>query len=349
MRVAMLVQKVDERDWLISFALEWIRALAARVDRVDVIALEQRQADLPANVFVQSMGKERGYSRVRELVTFYRALGGVIRDVDVIFSHMTPRYVLTSAPYAASFRKPQVLWFTHRQASLELRLATALSRYVVSAVPDSFPLPTPKLRVLGHGIDTDFYAPDPLYMPDNPPLIVYVARLMPIKRQDALLKAIGTGIEARVALVGDVPAGHDASYLDTLKALARELGIEDRVTFTGGLLSEDVRDIVRRATLAVNLSPPGLFDKAALESMLVGVPTLVSNPAFNGLLGEYVPHLSIADPDDTQRLADRLRALLALPAAERQHIAADIRERVKAAHSLDGLMDKLVALLASLK
>jgi glycosyltransferase involved in cell wall biosynthesis len=349
MRVAMLVQKVDERDWLMSFALKWIRALAARVDRVDVIALERREADLPANVFVQSMGKERGYGRARELIAFYGALGSIIRDVDVIFSHMTPRYVLTSAPLAIPFRKPQVLWFTHRQTSLELRLATVLSRYVVSAVPDSFPLRTPKLRVLGHGIDTDFYAPDLTCVPDVPPLIVYVARLMPIKRQDALLKAIGTGIEARVALVGDVPAGHDASYLEMLKGLAHDLGIEDQVTFTGGLLAEAVRDLLRRATLAVNLSPPGLFDKAALESMLVGVPTLVSNPAFNDLLGEHVPRQSIADPNDTLALADRLGALLALPAGERQRMAADIRERVRAAHSLDGLMDKLVALMASLK
>jgi glycosyltransferase involved in cell wall biosynthesis len=345
----MLVQKVDERDWLMSFALKWIRALAARVDRVDVIALERREADLPTNVFVQSMGKERGYGRARELIAFYGALGGMIRDVDVIFSHMTPRYVLTSAPLALLFGKPQILWFTHRQTSLELRLATALSTYVVSAVPDSFPLPTPKLRVLGHGIDTDFYAPDPTCVPDSPPLIVYVARLMPIKRQDALLKAVGTGVEARVALVGGVPAGHDASYLDTLKALARDLGIEDRVTFTGGLLSEAVRDLLRRATLAVNLSPPGLFDKAALESMLVGVPTLASNPAFNDLLGEYVPRLSIADPNDTQVLAERLRALLALPPDERQGMAADVRERVMAAHSLDRLMDKLVALMANLR
>lgn len=349
MRVAMLVQKVDERDWLMSFTLKWIRALAARVDRVDVIALEQRQADLPTNVFVQSMGKERGYGRAGELLAFYRALIGIVRDVDVLFSHMTPRYVLISAPLAILFRKPQVLWFTHRQTSLELRLATALSRYVVSAVPESFPLPTPKLRALGHGIDTDFYAPDPTCVPDDPPLIVYVARLMPIKRQDALLRAVGTGIEARVALVGDVPVGHDASYPDTLKVLARDLGIEDRVMFTGGLLSEAVRDLLRRATLAVNLSPPGLFDKAALESMLVGVPTLVSNPAFNGLLGEHVSRLSVADPNDTQALADRLRALLALPAGERQRMAADIRERVGAAHSLDGLMDKLAALMASLK
>ncbi len=338
MRVAMLVQKVDERDWLMSFALKWIRALAARVDRVDVIALERRQADLPANVFVQSMGKERGYGRPRELMTFYRTLGRIIRDVDVIFSHMTPRYVLTSAPYALLFGKPQVLWFTHRQASLELRLATAMCRYVVSAVPDSF----------GHGIDTAFYAPDPTCVPDNPPLIVYVARLMPIKRQEALLRAIGTGIDAQVALVGDVPAGHDASYLDTLKGLARELGIAERVTFTGGLLAEGVRDVLRRATLAVNLSPPGLFDKAALESMLVGVPTLVSNAAFDDLLGEHAPRLSIADPNDTRVLAERLRALLALPAAERHQMAGGIRERVKAAHSLDGLMDKLVALMAEM-
>jgi glycosyltransferase involved in cell wall biosynthesis len=118
------------------------------------------------------------------------------------------------------------------------------------------------------------------------------------------------------------------------------------VTFTGGLSANAVRDMLRRATVSVNLSPPGLFDKAALESMLVGVPTIVSNPAFEPLLGDHVPLLRIAAPDDSAELAARLKSVLALSSEERETMGLDIRERVKAAHSLDRLMDRLVALMA---
>src|SRR5436190_1795211 len=82
----------------------------------------------------------------------------------------------------------------------------------------------------------------------------------------------------------------------------------DRVMFTGGLLADGVRDIYRRATIAINLSPPGLFDKAALESMLTGVPTVVSNPAFDPLLGDHVSRLRLDSPDDVTELAACLRS-----------------------------------------
>jgi glycosyltransferase involved in cell wall biosynthesis len=349
MRVAMLVQKVDDHDWLMAFTVRWIRALAARVDHVHVITLEQREADLPPNVTVQSMGKERGYGRLRELIAFYRALGRVIRDVDVIFSHMTPRYTWLSAPYALMYSKPQMMWYAHRHVNVELRLALALCTYAVTSVPTAFPLPSEKLRVIGQGIDTAFFAPDPNCLPDDPPLIVYVARMMPIKHHESLLRAL-TRLDSsvRVALVGGVPDGQDSTYLSHLQKFAHDLGIAERVTFTGGLLAEAVRDWSRRATVAVNLSPPGLFDKAALESMLTGVPTIVSNAAFDDLLGEHVSWLRIAEPDDMQGLAAKLESLIALAPQERAAIGLDVRERVKTAHSLDGLMDRLVALMTTL-
>jgi glycosyltransferase involved in cell wall biosynthesis len=347
MRVAMIVQQVDTGDWLRAFIVPWIRALAARVERLDVITLERGLAELPDNVAVYSMGKERGYSRPRELVEFYRALGSVVRDVDVIFSHMTPRYAWLSAPLAMINRQPQILWYTHRHIDLELRLATAVCRYIATAAPESFPLRTGKVRALGHGIDSEYFSPDPRCVPDNPPLVVHVARIMPIKHQDALLRAVAALPGVHAALVGAVPTGQDAAYLTRLQDLARDLDIQDRVTFTGGLLAGAVRDLYRRATVAVNLSPSGLFDKAALESMLTGTPTIVSSPAFDTLLGEYMLRLRIDGPEDVEGLTERLRSLIALSPDERQTMTSSIRKRVKAAHSLDGLMDRLVTLMAS--
>lgn len=342
----MITQMLDPADPVLAFTLKWVQALAARVDHLYVICLEQRTTTLPANVTAFSMGKEHGKGRGGELRAFYRALSRVIRKVDVIFCHMIPRFVWLAAPYAKLLHKPLILWYTHRQITTELRLATALCRHVVSAVPDSFPLSTPKLRAVGHGIDTDFYTPDPQIIPDAPPLIVHVARLMPIKHQATLLQAVAAGIDAQVMLIGAVPQGQDRTYLTQLQTLAHELGIADRVNFAGGLSPDQVRDLYRRASIAVNLSPPGLFDKAALESMLVGTLTVVSNPAFDAVLRDHAERLRIAAPDDVQGLTVCLRTLLTLPDAQRSAIALDIRGRAKTAHSLDGLMDRLIGIMA---
>src|SRR5690606_41393536 len=90
------------------------------------------------------------------------------------------------------------------------------------------------------------------------------------------------------------------------------LGISHRVTFTGGLLSGQVRDWYRRASVAVNLSPPGLFDKAALESMACGVPTVVSSRAFDALPGPGAGCLRIEEPVDDGWLCQRFHYLLVL-------------------------------------
>ena len=346
MRVLMLVQQIDERDWLRAFIVTWVRALAEHVDRVDVLTLEQGEATLPDNVFVRSMGKERGKNRPREMANFHRGMMALAPHADVIFSHMTPRYTVLATPYAMLFGKRQVLWYTHRHASRQLRIALRSAWRIATAAPESFPLPSHKVRVLGHGIDTDFFSPADNLPDERTRYVVQVARLMPIKHQTTLLLAIAAVPNAHAVFIGDVPAGQElyTRYASSLAALADELGISHRVTFTGGLLSGQVRDWYRRASVAVNLSPPGLFDKAALESMACGVPTVVSSRAFDALLGPEAGCLRIEEPEDVGGLTQRLHYLLSLPRNDLKALGRQAREHVTAQHSLRRLMPRLVRL-----
>ncbi|NJL94771.1 MAG: hypothetical protein HC915_14180, partial [Anaerolineae bacterium] len=101
----------------------------------------------------------------------------------------------------------------------------------------------------------------------------------------------------------------------------------------------------RRASLVTNLSPGGLFDKAALEAMLTGTPVVVASAAFDDLLGEHAPRLKISEPQAAEALAARLAAFLALPAPQRVAIGAALRRRTAAEHSLERLMQRLTALV----
>ncbi|MBX3083718.1 MAG: glycosyltransferase family 4 protein [Anaerolineae bacterium] len=343
----MITQKLDSTDPLLAFTVEWVRRLAVRLEHLDVLCLEVKipPSELPANVTAWSMGKERGYGRARELIEFYRVLLKVAPKTDAIFSHMVPRYAYLSMPIALPFNLPVYLWYTHRQDTRELRMATAVCEAVMSAVPESFPFETPKLRAVGHGVDTAFFASDPTIVPDLPPVIAQVARLTPIKHQETLIRALSLVPHVRAAIVGNVPPGKDETYQTQLETLATVLGVANRVEFTGGLPAEQVRDLVRRATIAVNLSPPGLFDKAALESMMVGTLTIVSNPAFDGLLRDHASLLRISAPDAVDELVKAIKAILALPAQTRADIALDIQGRARTAHGIDGLMDRLVEIM----
>lgn len=358
----------DADDPILSFTTAWINRLAAHFARVDVITMRAGRIAVAPHVQVFSVGKERGWSEPRRALAFYRRLAERLtrERYAAAFAHMMPLFAAMGAPLLRAARVPITTWYTHRQPDRTLRPAIAVSRRIVTAVPDSFPIPTPKLRAIGHGIDTDFFAPAPPALPNGAHgarTIVQVARLMPIKRQDLLLRAaaplMARAPDVRVQFIGDAPADHGEAqmYKRGLIDLARELGIADRVTFSGSLDAVGVREALRAAAVAVNLSPRGLFDKAALESMAVGTLTLVTNPAFREVLGDsdsplYLPLADRLEPRDPSeearaavRLGERLGDLLTLDAAHAAAIRAIVRGEVGRLHSLDALIPRLVSVL----
>lgn len=347
LRLLLFNLMTDEADPVLGFAAGWIRELAARCETVDVITMYRGEYQLPPNVRVFSAGRERGLGKPQRLARFYRHLLRLLRErrYDACFAHMAPLFAGLAGPLLSARGIPTTLWYTHRARSAQLRWGLAMSRRAVSADETSFPYRTDKLRVIGHGIDCDFYAPaDDRAVTDAEPLVVQVARLAAVKHQATTIAAVAE-IEARLALIGGVQAGYPRGYEQGLRELIGRLGVEDRCQLLGDRPAADVLEWYRRATAAVNMSPVGLFDKAALESMACGVPTLVCNPAYAPLLGEHAPLLLTGGLDDVAGLRERLARLLALPAEERAVIGAALRANVLREHSLPVMIERLVAVL----
>ena len=348
MRWIMITRKLDPHDDRTGFVLRWVEALAARLDHLDVICQETAQPECPANVRVVSMGKEAGVGRIGQAWRFTQALRQLTPGADGVFCHMMPRYVLFAAPWTRLRGKPLLLWYTHRHASRELRIAGRLATHILTAAPGSFPLASGKLHVMGHGIETALFPPADAEA--APPAIIHVARLSRIKGQDRLLRALARVAGSadagpfRAQIVGG-PVESEPDYAAALDRLARDLAPAVPVTLTGPLARPELAPLVADAAIAVNLSPPGLFDKAALESMLVGKPTLVTNTDFLPLLGDAADRLYLPYDAPDEALADRLAALLALSPAERTAIGRELRARVIAAHALESLMDRIVDLM----
>jgi glycosyltransferase involved in cell wall biosynthesis len=348
MRWLMITRKLDPADDRAGFVMRWIEALAARLDHLDVICQETTNPKLPGNVAAYSMGKESGAGRIAQARRFTAHLRKLTPQADGVFCHMIPRYVLFAAPWVRLSHKPLFLWYTHRQASAELRLAYRLASHILTASPGSFPLKTDRLVVMGHGVETDLFPPSE--GENSPPEVVLVARLARIKRQGWLLRASsrvmarGETGSFRVLIVGG-PVENDPDYPAELRALARHLDPAPDVTFTGPLPHAEVAATLHGCAVALNLSPPGLFDKAALEGMLAGKPTIVANTDFLPLLGEFADPLYLPERANEHDLADRLARLLIMTPEQRGAIGAQLRERTLQAHSLDRLMDRTVALM----
>jgi glycosyltransferase involved in cell wall biosynthesis len=270
-------------------------------------------------------------------------------QVDGVFCHMIPRYVLFAAPWAALYRKPLWFWYTHRQITPELRVAHRFPTQILTAAPSSYPIPSGKVMVMGHGIEPGVFSPAEDNAAEDTPLdVLMVARLSRIKRQDMLLRA-ASWVAAqqdmppfRVVLIGS-PVDHEPEYRAELESRARQT--DPVVLFTGPLPQPQVAEMLRRCAAAVNLSPVGLFDKAALEALFAGRPVIVTNPDFLPLLGDAAPLLYLPEDANDAALADRLTRLLRLSAVERAALGMNLRERALAAHSLDGLLDRIVYLM----
>lgn len=337
MKLLLVTQKVDRADWLLGFTHGWVKSLAARVEKLTVICLAQGETDLPSNVKVISLGKERGVSRVGRAIRFARAMAATTGEADGVFTHMSPPFAIAAAPFAKVRRIPLVMWHTHRAVTLQLKLAVALSDVVVTASRESVQLATPKARVLGHGIDTAQFSPSLQTVPGAPPLIVAVGRLSPIKRYELLIEAVKhlrtRGVEFRCAIVGTAPPGAE-SYEQKLRMLAAG-GVE----FVGAVPHAQIAGWYARCAVAVNLSANTGMDKATLEAMFCGRPVLAADPTFAPLLGAEGASWQVVE--DPEVLANQLASILADPAGSAERAAA-VRARAVAAHSLERLMDRLI-------
>jgi len=162
MHLLWLNLATDVDDPILGFSTSWIQAVAKRVEFIHVITMRAGRVDVPDNVQVCSVGKEKGYSEARRVVEFYRHLFRILRHdrIDVCFSHMIPVFTVLVAPVLKLKGIPIVTWYAHRQVTTILQVAHRLSDRMVSINESSYPYHHDKFVPLGHGIDVDFFSPD---------------------------------------------------------------------------------------------------------------------------------------------------------------------------------------------
>ena len=71
MRLLIVTQKVDKNDAILGFFHRWIVEFAKHTDTVTVVCLQKGASELPENVKVLSLGKERGVGRIARAIRFY--------------------------------------------------------------------------------------------------------------------------------------------------------------------------------------------------------------------------------------------------------------------------------------
>ena len=166
------------------------------------------------------------------------------------------------------------------------------SNYMKNEIQRLFGLPFDKINVIPNGInlsnftgierDYDFRRQ---YAMDNEKIILYVGRLVYEKGVQHLIaampKILSNYNDAKLIIAGR------GGMMDELRAEASNLGLNDKIYFTGYLNSKQVQKMYKCADVAVFPSTYEPFGIVALEALLAGVPTVVSDV---GGLDEIVTH-----------------------------------------------------------
>jgi glycosyltransferase involved in cell wall biosynthesis len=176
-----------------------------------------------------------------------------------------------------------------------------------------------KIVVAYHGVDQTF-APAEQHSPHEVEIIkhkfslpdkfiLFVGRLNLRKNVDNLLRAIPLLKNKTISLV---IVGADNWKKSNHEVIVKELGIEERIDFKGGVY-KDLDIIYSLATVFCFPSHAESFGLPPLEAMASGVPVIISNttslPEICGAAGTYIDPLrpdQIADAIDNLLINDQL-------------------------------------------
>jgi len=351
-KLLFLTQVLDANDAVLGFVPRWVNGLAARTERVRVVALEVGDTSgLADNVDVRVLGRRGRLGRYLKNRGFLAE--ALQRDgFDAVLAHMVPRYALLAAGRARASGAGLFLWYTH--GSVDARLEKAVRRVdkVFTASAESMRIDSPKRVVTGHGIDLDHFQSRG-EEPVGPPRILAVGRLTPSKDPLTLLAAVSIlcsrGHDLHVDLVGPPLAPGDEVYRRRMQEQIELGGLTERVTLHGAVPYPEIPAFYRRARVLVNPSSTGSIDKVVLEAMACERPVLTCNESFPALfreLGQEGAGL-VFEPGSANELAGKLAALLAHTAPERRELGGRLRAIVASGHEVDALMERLVGEMAS--
>ena len=263
MKLVFVTQQVDPASPVLGATVAKIRALAARADEVVVLADGAVEGVLPANCRVHRF---RSRTKAGRGLRFEAALARELRPRPAaVVAHMCPIYAVLAAPLARPLGVRVVLWFTHWKASRLLRLAARMSSSVATVEPRSFPLPSPKVHAIGHGIDLAEFRCGERAGHDGIELLS-LARTSPAKGLETVVRAVALVPEARLVQHGPSLTEEERRHRAELESLVAELGVEARVAIGGAVPRGDVPGLLAGADALVNNNRAGATDKAVYEA-----------------------------------------------------------------------------------
>lgn len=276
----------------------------------------------------------QSYERIPDCDIFHAVEGVHASWLQARRSAQTPlqRFGVTINPHHRHVVEAETRMLT----SPRLRAVICVSDMVRRDIKTRFHVPESKLHVIYGAIDCDYFHPShrdnhrvslrqTLNIPASAPTGIFVGSGFERKGAATFLRVI-----ARLKEAYGIVVGHD-KHLKRYQTLARVLGLEKRITFTGG--TSDVRPYLAAADFFLM---PTLYEPFGLtyaEAMACALPVIVSSQAGAADWISHGVNGYVVDPLDDDAMVRTVEAAVAAPTlghAARQTVLPYSTDRITA-------------------
>jgi glycosyltransferase involved in cell wall biosynthesis len=342
MRLLIITQIIDRDDPVLGFFHRWVKEFAKHCTQVTVICLKEGAHDLPKNVRVYSLGKERGKGRFTYLLRFYALIWRLRREYDHVFVHMNQIYVILGGLLWRMWGKRVGLWYAHGTVSLSLRLAVSCANDVFTSTPEGFRIATAKRHIVGQGIPTDRFC---LTGAGEALGACTVGRISKSKDLEMLLDVVRIvherGVMLRLDVYGTALTEEDVRYERVLHTrILADPVLREYMHLAGPVSQEDLPGTLAQYRFFLSAGKTGSLDKAILEASATGRIVVSSNEGARAFLEDVHPNLAVLHNAHT--MADAVETWSSAEEGEASIVAQKLAEKVRTGHSLERLIQEII-------
>ncbi|MCX6718807.1 MAG: hypothetical protein NTZ38_00260, partial [Candidatus Taylorbacteria bacterium] len=194
MRLLIITQKVDENDPVLGFFHGWIAEFSKRFKAIVVICLEKTTYELPGNVAVLSLGKEKWRSKAKYVFLLFFFSLRYFNRYDAVLVHMNEEYVVLAGWLWRLMGKKVYMWRNHHAGSTMTDIAAMFCNKVFCTSKYSYTAKYKKTVLMPVGVDMSRFNSDPENMPQSGRVknsILFLGRIAPVKKVDVFIEALG--------------------------------------------------------------------------------------------------------------------------------------------------------------
>ncbi len=279
---------MDLDDPALSHQVEAVNNLAGSFSNVTVVTGRIGRMSVRENVNVVSLDWKQERP-ARNVFTLFRVVYPFLRNVDVVFSHMTEVQSFFISPITRFRKIPHYLWYAHTYKSFFLSLCYRFVDGVITSTSGSCPIRGDKVHIVGQAIDPKLFF---RVIPPNCELLklCHIGRFDSSKNIAEIIDVVKSlrqvNLNLTLTLVGDPSNMKQEKYASDVKSRCIDFVESGWLIFRPSIPRDKIPEFLGNQDLFIH-SYRGSLDKTLIEATLFGMPVLTTNKEYLSEFGRW--------------------------------------------------------------